>query len=132
MSKILIEGHEAELAIKVAPVECPLAHRMKPHPLYNLTGLRRIGDMWHNDARRIGLKGADVITITATADPHERVDIMDTSGADLVFKVEPVVGHMFIAQPDRIYAAERSDFDGTRICEIEFEDRRQLAGGKEF
>ncbi len=98
------------LAVNVATVEGALAHGMETDPLHNLPGFLLARDVGHDDPRGVGLERTNVVAVAAAPDSHEGVDVVHARRADLVFQTDPVVRHVFGAQPDCIGAAQAGDF----------------------
>ena len=130
VTQVIGEGNEAVASIGVAAVDRSLADRVETCPLDDLAGFVGGGHVRDDNARRISLKGADVIAVAAFGDAHERVQVVDAGGADLVFQIRPIVGHVFLADPDGVTAAEPGDFDDARVVEINLKARGQLVPAK--
>ncbi len=104
---------EAEISVDIAAIERAFSHGVKADPLDNLARLRLAGDMGHDDAGRApASKGRGVIVAVAAAThANEGIHIVNARGADLIFEAEPIIGHVFRAQPDGVETAKADDLD---------------------
>ncbi len=115
MGEVVRRRHEAELPVDVAAIECAAPDGVEADPVDNLSRFVGVGDVWDDDPGRVHLERLDVVAVASLGDAHQRVDVVNAGGSDLVFQTDPSVRHVLGAQPYSVDTAKASDLDDPRV-----------------
>ncbi len=130
MRGVFRERDLAEQPVHVARIESLLADRMTAHHPDDLARLVGAGDVRHHDGGGVAFEGFHILAVTALVHADDRVHVMEFRGADLVFEIEPVIGHMLVAKPDRRRAGQSGQLDNAGISQVELDDGAVEAGAE--
>ena len=125
---IVSQWHLAEKAVHVAAVQGLAAQRTAAHHVHHIAGFLSTGDVRHHDGSGIAFEGFYILAVAAFVHAHDGVHVMELGGADLMLQVQPVIGHVLVAQPHGGGPGEAGELDDARINQVEFEDGGILTG----
>ena len=86
--------------------------------------------MGHHYGGSVSFERFYVVAVAPFFDADDGVDIVEFGGADLVLDVKPVVGDVFVANPNGRDSSYSAYFDDARVGEIDFEGSGIFSGAQ--
>jgi len=118
VGEVIGRGDKAELPVDITVVDGAMALWMEADPVDDLPRLAGVSDMRLDNASGLHLERLDVVAVAALGGAHQRVDVVDARGADLVLQSDPVVRHLLVAETLPVDTAESGDFHDPRVGKV--------------
>ena len=125
--QIVGEPDAGVLRVIIATIEGALAERRELGDVADASRILSAHHMRHHQRRRVGLVGAHIVAVAAARHAHDRIDVVEFGGADLVLDGFERSRHMLLADPDGIGLRRREDLRHLGVIGVELEHARHLA-----